>query len=108
MREKVKSVLAGILLALTIAFPAAADTVLRADDGADSIRLFEDKCVNKKILAHVPPQFRSDMQTGESKIDSKTYVTCWFLLDDGYFLLIYEDGDVGRWPQHLFRIETKV
>ena len=99
--------IAGVLAGLIVSFAVyAAPSVMRHDDGADFIRLFNIPCANDLVLAKAPPEYRAELRAGEGHIDGKTYGMCWLALPDGSVGMIYEDGDAGRLPVQAFRPEV--
>lgn len=90
-------------LALAFACSAAAQTVMRADDGQGNyVRLFSKPCSNGAVLARTPPEHRKSLHLGETKIEGKIYGMCWLVLPDGTIGMLYEDGDQGRMPMQAF------
>lgn len=99
--------IAAALAALIVSFAVlAAPSVLRHDDGADFIRLFNVPCANDRVLARTPPQYRDALRAGEGFIGGKMYGMCWLALPDGSVGMVYEDGDAGRLPVQAFRPEV--
>ena len=97
------------ILAILLPLSALADrsTVMRNDDGKGNYaRLFAVPCANDLILAKTPPEYRPQLQAGETSIDGKVYGMCWMMLQDGSVAMLYDDGDYGRMPASAFRVET--
>ena len=74
-----------------------------ARDGRDEMVITDEPCVNAKILAHVPDQFRKAMSAGRAKLDGVVYPMCWTIRADGMVIAVYEDGEAGMLPAAAFK-----
>lgn len=98
-----------IALALLFASPAFGDSsvVMRATGpNGDYVRLFEQPCANDRVRLMVPPQYHNDLRAGEGNIDNTIYGLCWVALPDGSVGFMFDDGDSGRLPIHMFKPEA--
>ena len=98
-----KKLLIALLCLPTLAF---AGPTMRAEDGKGNYtRLFTIPCANNVVLAMTPAEYRAHLRAGEAGIDGKVYGMCWLLLQDGWVIMLYDDGDQGRLSVTEFRPE---
>ena len=74
-----------------------------ARSGGDEMVITDEPCVNAKILAYVPEQYRKEMLAGSAKLGGVRYPMCWTLRVDGMVIAVYEDGEGGMVPAAAFK-----
>lgn len=99
------SLIAFVVL-LTFATGAWAGLISKDPSNGNWARLNKGPCVNKKILANIPEQYRSRFSVGEASISGTLFPLCWVLAPDATVILVYEDGETGKLPVYLFKPET--
>lgn len=106
---KVLSALLGLVafvVLLTFATGAWAGLISKDPTNGNWARLNKGPCVNKKILAHIPEQYRDRFSVGEAQLEGKLHPLCWVLAPDATVILVYEDGETGKVPVFRFKPET--
>jgi hypothetical protein len=93
------------LLAATMALAAlsAFATTYVADDGhGNSVLAYTDQPCSPKVLALLAKDAPADqLHRAKARIEGKDYEACWAQVEDKV-IVIYDDGDYGVLPSHLF------
>jgi hypothetical protein len=86
-----RHILAAALLCAS--FSAGADLV--AENGRDSLRLAQAPCSNEKVLALIREEHRDKFKAAVANVAGQRYAACWADPGEGYYITIFEDGEVS-------------
>lgn len=89
------------LAAMLLSGLAFADSAIFRS-GKDSVRITENPC-HPAVVALLPAEVIQHFRAAEAAIGGKLLLACWALRADGIVHLVYQDGDEGLVPGHLFK-----
>lgn len=102
-----------LLILLSAAWPADAQSERVLRDGDSHIVLTREPCTNRKVVKQVIdaglPTLLKVLRAARARFGDKTFEACWADRSDlGAVALLYEDGDQGLIPVDRFKIEDRV
>lgn len=80
------------ILAILLAPPLLAATLVLRDDNGNTVRIYESPCVHAGTLGLIPPDQRKNFQKAEALIGGQRFYGCWIDDADGDPLVLLEDG----------------
>ncbi len=89
-----------VALAL-VAFSAHAETMV-ANNGKDTIRLWNEPCKTPDVVKRLREEYREQFQRADGDIDSETFQGCWILHGSDVYLM-WNDGDKSLLPMTDFK-----
>ena len=107
-------VLWALLTAAASAFAASRTATISTASGVVTFTLHDTKCVDPKVLAHIPAQYQPEFQRADITLqDGSKRSACWsgtasrLPLPDGYLFIIDEADMTGRIDASKFDTDGK-